>query len=237
MIIEGGGEAELKNEAVRRAAAWICRSGRSPCGACADCRKAFSGNHVDISIVGGDGNIKVDTIRTVKKDAYIRPFDAERKAYIILRAELMNISAQNALLVLLEEPPEYASFILTCHDSRSLLPTVRSRCVSVRMAPGQTEDFDPEVKARAEAFCLAIRDEWELAKTVLMWDNLSRDDMKATLNACLSSLRGGWNLSDNRRVGYTLAVMDKIIALLDALEQNASVGTVCGALALYRIPV
>ena len=106
-----------------------------PCNRCHSCSLMESGNHPDCIIVTReetDKEIKVDTIRDgIVDDIGIKPYYGGKKIYIIPDAELMNESASNALLKTLEEPPEYAVIILIASGRELLLPTIRSRCMTV----------------------------------------------------------------------------------------------------------
>lgn len=120
-------------------AALVCQAPEQarPCGRCAPCRKAAGGIHPDIiTISGADGKpISVDQVRQLRTDAHIRPNEAQRKIYLLERADRMNQSAQNAMLKLLEEGPAYAVFLLLAENSGGLLSTIRSRCELLAMAP------------------------------------------------------------------------------------------------------
>lgn len=120
------------------AAALVCQGEEEkPCGRCSACKKAVGGIHPDITTIsGGEGkSIAVDQIRALRTDAYIRPNEAQKKVYLLERADQMNQSAQNAMLKLLEEGPAYAVFLLLAENSGGLLETVRSRCESLVMRP------------------------------------------------------------------------------------------------------
>ena len=106
-----------------------------PCGTCVHCIKASRGAHPDITVVEkapDKREIIIDQIRELKKDVIIVPNEADKKAYIVNEADLMNKNAQNAFLQILEEPPSHAVFILKTENPAALLPTVRSRCVEVK---------------------------------------------------------------------------------------------------------
>ena len=79
--------------------------------------------------------ISIDTIRAMKADVYIRPFSAERKVYIIPNADNMQETAQNGLLKVFEEPPDYCTIILTAANANALLQTIRSRAQLLRLRP------------------------------------------------------------------------------------------------------
>ena len=119
--------------------AMVCqeRGENRPCGKCAPCRKAAGGIHPDVvTISGPEGKpISVDQVRALRSDAHIRPNEAERKIYLLERADRMNQSAQNAMLKLLEEGPAYAAFLLLAENGGGLLPTIRSRCESLTLIP------------------------------------------------------------------------------------------------------
>lgn len=118
--------------------ALVCSSGEeSPCGHCANCRKAKAGIHPDIIHITCEKgkDISVAQVRELRADAYVRPNEAGRKVYVVEGAHTMRGSAQNALLKLLEDGPPYAAFLLLAENAGNLLSTVRSRCELVQLAP------------------------------------------------------------------------------------------------------
>lgn len=105
------------------------------CGACLSCRKVKSGNHPDLMHVAPASKsrvIRVEQIDELVEAASLRPIEGARKIFVLHEAERMNPAAQNKFLKTLEEPPGQSLFILTTEFPRQLLPTVRSRCQSVR---------------------------------------------------------------------------------------------------------
>lgn len=116
-------------------AAMQCLSPDAPCGKCAACRKVLSGSHPDV-ITCTDPKHKqfgVESARAICADAYIRPNEGARKIYIL--PQEMNLAAQNTLLKVIEEPPDYAAFLILSANADTLLPTVRSRCQELRLSP------------------------------------------------------------------------------------------------------
>ena len=92
----------------------------------------MKGVHPDIfeySATGGARSFHVDVVRDVIDDVFVKPNEAQYKIYILGNCQCMNESSQNALLKVLEEPPEYAIFILTATTKSALLGTVLSRSV------------------------------------------------------------------------------------------------------------
>lgn len=113
----------------------VCdREDVEPCGVCVNCIKHESKNHPDIKVICDEnaGSIGIDLIRELKKDMYIKPYESDRKIYIIPYAERMSVQAQNSLLKILEEPPQYGMIILTTANASLLLDTILSRAVLVR---------------------------------------------------------------------------------------------------------
>lgn len=134
IVLEG--EPGLGKRTLARilAAALVCRSTQRPCMECSQCKKAAQSIHPDIfehCASGGANSFHVDVIREIVKDAYVQPNEARHKVYILGNAHCMSVSAQNALLKVLEEPPAYVVFILTAESKSMLLPTVLSRSVVV----------------------------------------------------------------------------------------------------------
>lgn len=115
----------------------LCRSeGERPCRQCPQCVKVLNGYHPDVyeySASGGARSFHVDKVREVKDDVIVQPNEADYKVYILGNCQGMNESAQNAILKILEEPPEYALFILTTTTKSALLETVLSRSVVISL--------------------------------------------------------------------------------------------------------
>ena len=142
-IFEGRDGADLKNSAMLFAAALTCLNIKSaPCGACRSCVESKAGTNPDIMHIVReieDGKQKktlgIEPIRKAVKDAQIRPFNAPLKVYIIEDGHLMTEDAQNAFLKTLEEPPEYAVFIILAPNCETLLQTILSRAVLIHFPP------------------------------------------------------------------------------------------------------
>jgi DNA polymerase III subunit delta' len=106
------------------------------CGTCSSCRKVSGQQHPDLHVLEPDGAfIKIDQIRGLQRELAYRPFEAQKKACIIERAERMNPAAANAFLKTLEEPPGDALLILLTTHAEGILPTILSRCQQLRFAP------------------------------------------------------------------------------------------------------
>lgn len=135
------------------AAAYVCSGeGDRPCGICPGCRKASGNIHPDIihlTVPEGKRNITVEQVRQLRADAYIRPNEAARRVFVIEDAQAMNDSAQNALLKVLEDGPDYLSFLLVAEHPQQLLPTIRSRCETLSLVPRPGEDTsEPDEELR-----------------------------------------------------------------------------------------
>ena len=118
-------------------AAMQCSEVNTPCYRCAQCRKVLQSIHPDIIWVDDPEKrtIPVKLIRETCSDAFIRPNEGNRKIYVIPRSQDLGLPGQNALLKMMEEPPHYVTFILLCENPDQLLPTIRSRCVELALAP------------------------------------------------------------------------------------------------------
>ena len=111
-------------------------SGDEPCNKCHSCRQAISGNHPDIIRVTHEkpNTISVDDIRVqINEDIQVKPYNGKYKVYIVPDADLMTVQAQNELLKTIEEPPSYAVIFLLTENAESLLPTICSRCVMLKL--------------------------------------------------------------------------------------------------------
>ena len=117
------------------AAAMLCREPNAPCGVCRSCRKVFSHSHPDYITIDDPEKkiIPVKLIREARADIFIQPNEGDKKIYLFPRGQDLNIEGQNALLKVLEEPPAYGVFLLLADNPDKLLPTVRSRCVELKL--------------------------------------------------------------------------------------------------------
>lgn len=129
---EGSGKGRL---ARLLAAAFLCESREKPCLRCESCRKALEQVHPDVIWVTDPEhkNVPVKQIRQVRDDLFIRPNEGSHKIYIL--PQPLGIEGQNALLKVLEEPPQYGVFLLLTDNPETVLPTVRSRCVELKLLP------------------------------------------------------------------------------------------------------
>lgn len=116
-------------------AAILCQNNEKPCMACKSCRKVIAATHPDVITVEDPEhkNVAVKIVREARADMYVMPNEGNRKIYIF--PQELGIEGQNALLKVLEEPPEYGVFILLSDNPERLLPTVRSRCTELSMLP------------------------------------------------------------------------------------------------------
>lgn len=117
----------------------------SPCGQCHSCQVAMAGSHPDrLTLDGRVGSIKVDDVRQVVAKVANRPQLGFSKVVVIHDAHQMNMNASNAILKALEEPPDATFFILTTNTSKTLMPTILSRCqrlVLPQPTPQQVRDW------------------------------------------------------------------------------------------------
>src|SRR5215469_14081928 len=107
--------------------------------------------HPDVTIIPPDPPqmlVKVDQVRHLIREIYFRPAEGRHKVYIFSQASFMK-EAANSLLKVLEEPPDFATIFLLTDNPSALLPTIRSRCMQLRLAalsPPEVEDYLAEVR-------------------------------------------------------------------------------------------
>ena len=99
-----------------------------PCGKCSSCRAIAAGESVDVIEIDGASNNGVDAVRAIKEEVLFPPQSSRYKIYIIDEVHMLSISAFNALLKTIEEPPEYIIFIFATTEIQKVPQTIRSRC-------------------------------------------------------------------------------------------------------------
>lgn len=118
------------------------------CGECPSCQKLAHGTHPDLRwLRRTEKRIGIDQIRELQRDALYPPAESQRKVYVIEEAEVLSIEAQNSLLKLLEEPPEYVTFLLLVRSAR-LLPTILSRCQIIKLPEGSRAELEEKLRER-----------------------------------------------------------------------------------------
>ncbi len=99
-----------------------------PCNVCQQCREITAGTSFDVIEIDAASNRGIDSIRDLREQVMRRPAAGKYKVYVLDEAHMLTTEAFNALLKTLEEPPDYAVFVLATTDVHKLLPTVLSRC-------------------------------------------------------------------------------------------------------------
>ncbi len=153
---DGVGKATL---AVNFAKALQCRGGGTDaCDSCGSCEKVSRGSHPDVFFVEPEGaQIRIEQIRDLQQRMVYRPLEGSRRCVILDRAHDMTLQAANALLKVLEEPPEGNVMILIARSTSVLPPTIVSRCQVIRFSP---------LSAMEVARCLQDRHGWDREEAV-----------------------------------------------------------------------
>ena len=174
------------------AAAMECQAeGGRPCLQCRQCRKVMEDIHPDVQTVQDPDHreLPVDLLRSLRQDAYIRPNDGAAKVYIFPDCDALNQRDQNVLLKLVEEGPPYTAFLFCAETAASLLPTIRSRCVELRLE-GQDAALEENEAAAELCRVLARRDPLALAAHLTGLENrrMKREHL-------LAMMEGAWQAS------------------------------------------
>lgn len=151
--------------------------------------------------------IGVDEIRTLRSTAYIRPNDLEFKAYLLEECESMTVQAENALLKLLEEPPQNVYFFLMCENAAALLPTVRSRAPTLRMQVFEKEELSEYLVSADKKFRLLA--------------NGQPDAFAALIDGAQGSIGMAKELFE-RRSAKKSGMRDEVLVFLDTVLSGGS---------------
>ena len=100
----------------------------NPCNCCDACRAIDSGSCMDVLEIDAASNNGVDNVRDLRDDAIYSPSQVKKRVYIIDEVHMLSISAFNALLKIIEEPPEHLLFILATTELHKVPATILSRC-------------------------------------------------------------------------------------------------------------
>ena len=100
----------------------------NPCGECAACRGIDEGAVLDVVEIDAASNNGVENVRALREEAVFSPASVKKRVYIIDEVHMLSTAAFNALLKILEEPPEHLMFILATTELRKVPATILSRC-------------------------------------------------------------------------------------------------------------
>ncbi len=107
-----------------------CEKGPSarPCGICSSCTSITDGSSLSVIEIDGASNTSVDNVRQIKEEVLFAPNGTRYKVYIIDEVHMLSMSAFNALLKTIEEPPPYVIFIFATTELHKVPATIKSRC-------------------------------------------------------------------------------------------------------------
>ncbi len=183
-----------------------------PCGRCRNCVRIAHDTFPDVEWfslarqaaevaaggrVSANKELSIETVRTLERSVSLRPYDGQWRIAILEDAEHLSLSAANALLKTLEEPPSYAVLILLADDPGSLLPTILSRC--------RMEILRPLPRPVVER---ALQERWGIAPA------------QATLLAALSGGRLGWGVEMGLHPDRLLARQELLTTLIELVQQD-----------------
>ncbi len=153
LLLVGPSGAGKTTRALDLAAALLCQApdpADRPCGECRACRAVAHGNHPDVhrlAPVGAGAVIPIGGreergVRDLVTELALLPVEGGARVAIVEAAHRLTEDAQSALLKTLEEPPAATTLILCAEDEERLLPTIRSRCVRLRLGPVGRRDIE-----------------------------------------------------------------------------------------------
>lgn len=172
----------------------------NPCNKCSSCIKINSDNHPDLHIINNDETtIKREEIDALIESVYKKPYESRKKVYIIKAAHEMTLQAGNTFLKTLEEPPGDTVIILLTTNSNLLLPTIVSRCQTVKFK-----------NVRKEAIKKYLNENYQISEEIA---NLAAEYSKGILNKAV-------NMIDEK--DETLKKRAEIIKLFDRIINSDS---------------
>ncbi len=214
----------------------------APCGQCPSCQRALRGNWLDFTEIGVDeesgesGSLKIEQFRRLKETLGFGAFDGAFKITLIRQADRMTIQAANSLLKILEEPPAGWIFFMTAAEASLLLPTLVSRCQTLRLKPFPQEALkklleDEGVPADKLSACAQLaQGSWGKALSFTrdeVWDRRESifrfvEDPKSELGALVD-----WAASEPANFDFLLSQLEQVAS--DLVRWTVTPGTAPGA--------
>ncbi len=156
-----------------------------PCCECESCKSIKSENAIDIIEIDAASNNSVDNMRELREQVNFTPADAKYRVYIIDEVHMLTISAFNALLKTLEEPPAHVIFILATTEVHKLPSTILSRCQRFDFKRIDSEKIAERIKYIADNEGFTVTD--NAAKMIAAIADGGMRDALSTLDLCVSA--------------------------------------------------
>lgn len=181
----------------------------NPCGECAACRGILDGTVLDVVELDAASNNGVDNVRALREEALFSPTSVKKRVYIIDEVHMLSTAAFNALLKILEEPPQHLMFILATTELQKVPATILSRCQrhSFRRIDSETLTAYLETIAQREGFRLSH----EAAELIARLAEGGVRDALSLLDQCsaaetidVDAVYNTMGLAGNRRVAELL---------------------------------
>ncbi len=155
-----------------------------PCCKCDSCLAINTGDDIDVLEIDGASNNGVDQVRELRDNAIYRPARSRFKIYIIDEVHMLTVAAFNALLKILEEPPEHVKFIFATTEPNKVLPTIQSRCQRFDFRNISTPDIAKQLKTVLKSEKIKFED--DLILSVAKMANGSMRDGLSLLDRLIS---------------------------------------------------
>lgn len=185
-----------------------------PCNECENCREINAGTFIDVVEIDAASKSRVENIRDVIEDVKYPPRKGAFKVYIIDEVHMLSISAFNALLKTLEEPPSHVIFILATTDPQKIPATIISRCQRYDVKRIRPEDAFKRLRRIVSENGIYAEDK-TLKEIAKISDGAMRDAL-SILDQCMSMSEGKIEYSDVVSV-LGLSSNEKLFELVDAL--------------------
>ena len=189
----------------------------NPCNCCPACKSIDSGACMDVLEIDAASNNGVDNVRSLRDDAIYTPSEVKMRVYIIDEVHMLSISAFNALLKIIEEPPEHLLFILATTELHKVPATILSRCQRFSFRRLLPEDIVDRLNYIAYQEHIDLEPDGA-AFLARLADGGMRDAV-SLLDQCASAVNGAVTTDEICRVlGFTAA--RKTAELMQAIGQH-----------------
>ena len=160
----------------------------NPCNCCTACRTIDSGACMDVLEIDAASNNGVDNVRDLRDDAVYTPSQVKKRVYIIDEVHMLSISAFNALLKIIEEPPEHLLFILATTELHKVPATILSRCQRFSFRRISHEDIAARLQFVAYQESIDLDD--SAARVLARMADGGMRDALSLLDQCASATTG-----------------------------------------------
>lgn len=170
------------------------------------------------------GTIGIDQVKKLQMEMLFKPLNLEKQVGVISEAHNLTKEAQNALLKTLEEQPEQTIYILTVNNEKSLLPTIRSRCIKIYVRKPSKLKASEKLSRKPEILEQSLHEQFDYAKKITEAEKNESGKIADFMVELFNYYRSEWEISLQKFPQKSNHIADKL-EIVSTAQKRLSANT------------